>query len=404
MVFYLNSFLRALAFALDFVEIDYLGATSNHSRRITYISQRLAEYFDLSEDERIDLFSFTVLHDNGLSEDVLLNGIKIDNPEIDRPKLLEEYTDHCDIGEENVKNFPFLTDNRNIIRYHHEKFDGSGHFGISGKDFPVLAQIIALADTVDNLYHFETQTFENREHITNFIRKNRGSCFSPDLADAFLEISYHTSFWLDLREPFIYRSLNEQSFTRKMDIPVSEIYNITKVFSKIIDSKSKFTSTHTSGLLEKTGTAADYYGFSPDRKTKLLIAASLHDLGKLAVPNRILDKPGKLTKEEFSIIRSHTYYTRAALNRIYGFDDICGWASNHHETLDGKGYPYGLKSGSLDFESRLLACLDIYQALTEDRPYREGMSHRGALKILNQSAESGKIDREISYELNKIFS
>ena len=133
------------------------------------------------------------------------------------------------------------------------------------------------------------------------------------------------------------------------------------------------------------------------------IAADLHDLGKLAIPNSILDKPSGLTRKEFQIIQAHPFYTRRILEKIDGFDDITDWAANHHEKLDGSGYPYGLDKNDLDFNSRILACVDIYQALTEDRPYRKGMSHKDAIKIMNNMAREGLIEPSVTEDMDSIF-
>ncbi len=403
MKFNLNNFLEAVSYALDFVEIDILGATSNHSRRVAYISLRLAECFKMNDEERFDLCSFAMLHDNGLSEEVFHADANTKIP-INKRKHLEIYTAHCDIGEKNVTDYPFFTDQRDIIRYHHEKYDGTGFFGIAGNNIPLMAQIIALANTVDNLYHFETKDLENRKKIISYISQHKNSYYSPELVEALLETCSHTSFWLDLQSPFIFWVLKKKIPSKILDIPLEKIFQITRVFSKIIDSKSRFTYRHTSGLIEKTDRAADFYQFNQTQKTKLLIAAGLHDLGKLAVPNTILDKPGKLTEGEFNIIKTHTYYTAAALNQIDRFEDISRWAANHHETLDGTGYPYGIHGDDLGFEERLMACLDIYQALTEDRPYRKGMSNDRVMGILEKNAVSGKIDKMIVSDIGEIFA
>lgn len=121
------------------------------------------------------------------------------------------------------------------------------------------------------------------------------------------------------------------------------------------------------------------------------IAALLHDIGKLSIPNCILDKNGKLTSEEMRIMRSHTYYTRLILSKIDGFEDITDWASNHHEKLNGKGYPLGLSEEEISLESRIMAICDIYEALTADRPYRQGMSMENAFKIIETMVKSGEI-------------
>src|SRR5574344_1541910 len=149
----LNQILFALSDALDFVEIDILGASINHSKRVAYISLRLANLFELNNKEKFDICSFAILHDNGLCEEVLID--TLEGNKKSNHNILEQYTIHCQIGEDNVKDFPFQTDHKNIIKYHHENYDGSGVYGLKGDEIPLIAQIIALADTVDNLFHFE---------------------------------------------------------------------------------------------------------------------------------------------------------------------------------------------------------------------------------------------------------
>ncbi|HAR87352.1 MAG TPA: hydrolase, partial [Clostridium sp.] len=109
----------------------------------------------------------------------------------------------------------------------------------------------------------------------------------------------------------------------------------------------------------------------------------LHDIGKLAIPISILDKDGPLTEEEYSIIKSHTYYTKLILDKIDHISDISLWASSHHEKLNGKGYPRRLKAEDLSEECRIIGVCDIYQSLTADRPYRKGMYMYEAFNILD---------------------
>ena len=149
---------------------------------------------------------------------------------------------------------------------------------------------------------------------------------------------------------------------------------------------------------------ADFYGKDEEEKIKLMIASDLHDIGKLAVPNSILESNNKLAEEEFEIIKEHAYYTRLTLENIKGFEDITEWASNHHEKLDGSGYPYGKSGEELDFNSRLIASLDIYQALTEERPYREALSHKTAIEIMKDMCCSGFIDLQIVEDIDKVIN
>lgn len=178
---------------------------------------------------------------------------------------------------------------------------------------------------------------------------------------------------------------------------------MTSVISEIIDSKSRYTREHSSGLSKKIEMASDYYKISEYVKYQLMIAADLHDIGKLAISNDIIDKNGKLTKSEYEIVKSHSYYTKKALECMDSFSNIAKWASQHHEKLNGTGYPFGLHADQIDFESRLLACFDIYQALTEDRPYRKAMDHNRAMLILRDMANNGDVDDQIVEDMSIIL-
>ncbi|OQA12619.1 MAG: Cyclic di-GMP phosphodiesterase response regulator RpfG [bacterium ADurb.Bin363] len=125
------------------------------------------------------------------------------------------------------------------------------------------------------------------------------------------------------------------------------------------------------------------------------VAGYLHDLGKLAVPTEILEKPGSLSYEDFSIVRSHTYYTYRTLENIAEFDIINNWASFHHERMDGRGYPFHLKKQDLSLGSRIMALADVFTALSEDRPYRKGMSPDRAMKIIEEMANNSSLDKNI---------
>ncbi len=402
MKFNLNNFLIAVSMALDFVEMDILGATADHTRRVAYISLRIAEALDMTPEEKFDLCSFAILHDNGLSEEVLYSTLEIDK--IDRLGKMEGYKEHCNIGERNIVDYPFLTENRDIVRYHHEGFSGKGFFGLAEDEIPLMAQIIGLADYVDNRFHFEIPPLEHRRKIIQYIESQKGRRFSREMVELFLDVSSKTSFWFDLKRPFIYHELPKLVPQIECDYDCEEVLKITSVFSRIIDSKSKFTARHSTGLIEKAKIMTEFYGFEAEKRGRFAIAASLHDLGKLAIPNNILDKRHSLTLDDFEIIKAHTYYTRQALQEITCFEDITEWASNHHEKLNGMGYPYGFKAERLSFEDRLMSCLDIYQALSEQRPYRNPSPHEQVMVLMRKMVKNGYIDGDIVEDLNRVFA
>lgn len=399
MNFNLNQFLSAIANALDTIEINIFGMPTNHSKRIAYISVIIGRELSLPNEEIFDLASLAIMHDNGASMKILQD--KLQGTVKEKINLLETRKIHCSYGEDNIKDFPFLTSPVNIIKYHHEKYDGSGFFGLSHDEIPVFSQIIALADTLDLGFDLERST--NKDMITAFVREHTNSFFSPLLADIFIEAAGHKDFWEGLSDRNIDESLHVLIPPFSNELDYADIRKITKTFSKIIDAQSAFTQRHSSGLSEKLEIMAAFYKLDQDLALKLSIATDLHDLGKLVISGLILDKPGILSEEEFKEIKKHPMITRLCLQEINGFEDITEWASNHHEKLDGSGYPKGLKACDLDFYSRLIACLDIYQALREERPYRKEMDHPDAMIILRDMAERGQLDRTIAEDIHTVF-
>jgi HD-GYP domain-containing protein (c-di-GMP phosphodiesterase class II) len=123
------------------------------------------------------------------------------------------------------------------------------------------------------------------------------------------------------------------------------------------------------------------------RDIKLLRrAALLHDLGKLSVPNMVLEKPGKLTDEEWKIVKMHPYYTLEILRRIPGFEALGEEAAAHHEKLDGSGYWRGLVGEQLSTFARILAVADIFDALRAKRPYRDSLPLEKAFSIMREES------------------
>ena len=179
--------------------------------------------------------------------------------------------------------------------------------------------------------------------------------------------------------------------------------NIADFFADIVDYKSPFTSRHSIGVAEKAAQFAKYIGYDVSDIEKMYLAGALHDIGKMAVGNEILEKPDKLTDEEFDKLKNHVGYTYLILSQVDGFEDIRDWAALHHEKLNGKGYPFGKTADELNEQERIMACVDIYQALTEERPYKKGMSHEKTCDILDEMAEKGFVDADISRKMRDCF-
>jgi putative nucleotidyltransferase with HDIG domain len=160
----------------------------------------------------------------------------------------------------------------------------------------------------------------------------------------------------------------------------------------IIDFRSHFTATHSAAISTASVKIAEKIGFSDEELEFFRIAGNLHDIGKLSVPNSILEKNGRLTPEEFAVVRQHTYYTYLITKRSGFPREIVEWASFHHEKLNGNGYPFHLKDNKISLGSRIVAVADIFTALTEDRPYRLGMDTNEVLSIIKGMVDNGSLD------------
>jgi HD-GYP domain-containing protein (c-di-GMP phosphodiesterase class II) len=133
------------------------------------------------------------------------------------------------------------------------------------------------------------------------------------------------------------------------------------------------------------------------------IAGHLHDLGKLAVPAEILEKPSALSEEEFSVIRGHTFYTQQVLESMGDLGPITEWAAAHHERMDGSGYPSHEEMDDLSLGARIISVADVFTALTEDRPYRKGMERDEALEVLQEMADTAVLDGTVVSQLRRNF-
>ncbi|PHM16448.1 MAG: phosphohydrolase, partial [Sulfuricurvum sp. PD_MW2] len=164
MKFNLNSFLIGVSVALDMAEKNIFNVSTYHSRRVAYIAVRIAKKLGMSKEECFDICSLAILHDNGLTESALI----YDRDPVSSMIDLEHVFEHCQIGENNVKNYPFLTSVANVILYHHENYDGTGFYGKVGTDIPIMSRIISFSDVIDcNVSLIDSSLSKKNKIISN---------------------------------------------------------------------------------------------------------------------------------------------------------------------------------------------------------------------------------------------
>ena len=392
----------ACSYALDCVEGELVHVTNNHSKRVAYMSVCMAEQMGIQGVALQDLAACALLHDNALTQYIqeeLQNDISHFTAAEEAPKL----ETHCLLGEKNIRRLPFHTDISNVILYHHENANGSGPYGKTWEEVPLFSRIIHLCDIVDAASrnrNFVTDPWNTAKH---FIQKSEGTLFDRECVEAFLEVFSETLF-LSLDSDNLEIGLWKKIPRIKQELSFSQIRELANFFAHIVDYKSPFTSTHSIGVAQEAEDLARYMGFGEETVQKMYLAGALHDIGKVAIGNEILEKPGKLTDEEFKTMKHHAAYTYSILSGIEDFEEIRDWAAFHHERLDGTGYPFGKAAAELNTQERMMACVDIYQALTESRPYKPGMPHEKACGILYDMAEKGWIDGDIVRQVDALRS
>jgi HD-GYP domain-containing protein (c-di-GMP phosphodiesterase class II) len=393
----MDKLIKTIAAALDIVEAELLGASTHHGKRIAVLTAAMGRRFNLSDEDIRTLTIGALLHDNALTEYILAEHLV--QPGQD-DKIDQTLGTHCELGQRNLEYLMPKAGIKDLILYHHERADGNGPFNKKEGEYPLGAELIMAADSLDVSRHLQTVTPGELPSLREEIYEDIGKTFTHRAGEALLAV-LDEALLASLSDDRIKKTAEQYILPWEVDLEDQLAVNLATLISHIIDYKSNFTRHHSAGIAQKAWFMAEYYNYPASKKCQFHLAAALHDLGKLATPTDILEKPGKLTDEEFGIIKRHVYKTWELLKDIDGMEQICNWASDHHEKLDGTGYPFGKKADELDFNSRLLACIDIYQAVSEERPYHPGRSHQDTMVILYDMADKGFVDSDRARDLDK---
>lgn len=376
--------------AFDIIEAELVGVSEYHSLRTAVLCSKMGKSEGYGDDALAAIFTCALFHDNALTEYTLEQRAKIHGGEIDlRP--------HCEYGQRNIEWLPFAKSVDGYILHHHSKEDGTGAF--AELDFPHESALIGAADYADANFNLRTADFRNADELKAKISADMENLPSKRSAEALLNVLDGETLE-SLRDENIYETVRRLYPSWKADLQDKNVLRLARFISYIIDCKSKYTRKHSEQIANRAWYMGGIYGYSREERVQLYLAASLHDIGKIATPSAVLEKPGALDKDEYRIIMNHVQYTYDWLGEVDGLEKIRDWAANHHEKLDGTGYSRKLKAEETDFNSRLLACIDIYQAVCEERPYHAARSHGDTMPILRSMADKGYIDGKIVKDLD----
>ncbi|NNJ25187.1 HD-GYP domain-containing protein [Alienimonas chondri] len=420
-----SELLAAMSTALDLTE----GQPAGHAARSCLIASKLAVKLGLPALDRADVFYATMLKDLGCSSNAAkmtwLFGaddrtVKHDIKTVDWRRAQSKFQfvnahvapgagmftrvmrfaalarsgsrgekalveTRCERGADIMRELRFPESAAQAVRHLDEHWDGGGHpTGAKGFEIPVAARLAGLAQTVEVFLN----TLGARGAI-GVAELRRGTWFEPSLVDALVDLADDKPFWDRLSTVDLQVQLAE--FEPADSVRVTdedELDRICEAFAKVVDAKSPWTHKHSEGVANIAVGIGAELGLPPIMLRDLRRAGLLHDLGKLGVSNMILDKPGRPTDAEYAEIRKHPEYSEQILNRVHDFKRVADVACAHHERLDGRGYHHRTTGDHLPTEARLLAVADVCEALTADRPYRDGMPWEKTKSILRNDIGS----------------
>lgn len=374
----MRSLLIALAKAMNLINPNM----QHHHEQTAYISYQIGYEMGLRGDDLNYAVYAALLHDIGA----------VVSPETPTVENIQEHEKEIAIiGANMIRDLEGFGGIAEIIEASQNTYveDDNALAGCERRDvYMDIAQAVHVADFVTSLIDPQERILNQVKQINEAVTAGRNTEFSPKAVDAYLRLSEREYTWMDV-------ALNPSFlliFTGKIrNVSLEETVKLTRFMSRIIDFRSSFTAMHSAGVAASARELARLVGMTKEECLMMEIAGNLHDVGKLAVPNEILEKPGKLTDEEFNIVKEHPYYTRLILMDVDGFERIANWAGFHHEKLNGNGYPFHLAAEQLDLGARIMAVADIFSAITEVRPYRPGMTREQAVAVLKGNVEAGAI-------------
>ena len=417
--------LAALSFALDLTE----GQTLGHSLRTCLVGMRISERMGLSVGDRRDLYYGLLLKDAGCSShaaqvfSLLGGGARGDKGDPSRvdwvsylkaarfglshiapgaswlerarriaafarlgPRIARELVEtRASRGAEIVCRLGFGAGVANAVRALDEHWDGSGQpRGLVGEEIPMPARIMCLAQALE-VY----TTLDGAGAALRVALQRGGKWFDPALVGIAVEYEHELNRLRALDGSALKSEVQDcEPGDAALLAGPGALDRIALGFAEVVDAKSPFTAQHSYRMSDLSVRIAQRLGYDRVSLAPLRRAALLHDIGKLSVPNSILDKPGPLTAEEWEVVRLHPYYTQRILLHVRGFKQIAHLAAAHHERLDGRGYFRGLKGSQIPLGSQILSTADMFDALTAPRPYRPALPEETALRIMERDRDT----------------
>lgn len=344
-----------------------------HLRQSSFIAFYIARNLQLSDNQVKDVFISASMHDLGLL---------LKSAHRDRLIAADVLDSHHLNGLEVQHEIAMLNRISNTLY-------------VQESDCTLVSDIVYFSDTFELYLRGQDKDYISySEMLVDDFFAMHGE-FRQEIVEAMKRLAQDDVFWLRLESSNMHKVLQRISPLRDSYVTLEDLKDICLILARIVDIHSSFTVTHSTSVSRVAAKIASLMAYSEEQQQKIGIAGYLHDIGKVYIPSEVLNKEGQLTRKERALMKKHSYKTLEMLSHIKSLKEITPWAANHHERLDGSGYPFGLHADDLDETSRIIAVADVFTALTEDRPYRKGMNLTQAMDILETEAAYHKLDASI---------
>jgi HD-GYP domain-containing protein (c-di-GMP phosphodiesterase class II) len=294
---------------------------------------------------------------------------------------------HYRATDELVGRLGLSEDIRESLRETYERWDGKGPYGMKGEEIALSSRLINLADVVEVFGRSGCV-----EAAIGVARERSGTQFDPELVDAFCEQASMVLTELDQTPSWEAVIAAEPALGR--EIAGEELDLALEAIGEFAELKSPSIMGHVHAVRGLVTEAATSFGLPDPDLAELRRAACVYDLGRLGVPNAVWDKSGSLTRSELERVRTHPYLSERMLAFVPSLEGLGRIAVQHHERLDGSGYPRGVSGDQIETTARLLAAADVYQAMCEARPHRSARTAQDAAGELRREVTAGRLDGE----------
>ncbi|HET6719050.1 MAG TPA: HD domain-containing phosphohydrolase [Rhodocyclaceae bacterium] len=383
--------ITSLTSALDYVGVDEV----HHAKRVALMVGAIAAEMGWSPAAARDMMYAGMLHDCGVSR-------VREHRQLSETLEWEGAEEHCLRGAEYLLACRPLAHFATTVRWHHTRWEDLLKQDLSERQ-RLQANLIFLADRADVLLvpYVAGQSLKNEilweyPKIVGRLGSLKNSLFSPELIAAFARAATRESFWLSMDPAYTEEEIEERlrdSDATQLD--TADALAVAGLFARTVDAKSSYTLEHSTRVARIARYLAGVCGITGEHLDQVEIAGLLHDIGKLRVPEEIIDKPGALTGQERAFVMRHSYDTGRLLKKVFPGLPIADWASMHHENLLGTGYPEHQPAANIPREARLISVADIFQALSQQRPYRARLSSAEVMAQLDELLRLGRLDPEM---------